>query len=230
MANTIQHPAYHVVAAIVLHDGEVLCVQKPKTKYAYTSFHWEYPGGKVEQGETEEEALCREMQEEMAYPIHVRGLLSRQHYDYVDFSVNLSFYLCEPADKVHPRQFVLREHLSYAWVAPQYIPFRDWCAADRHITAMPCVVDSFVGTDFQKMVWRALCTIPAGETRTYSEVARMIGRPTAVRAVAHAIHCNPLAYYIPCHRVVAMHGIGGYAFGQELKTRLLQFESATYEK
>ena len=82
------------------------------------------------------------------------------------------------------------------------------------------------GTPFQQEVWRALELIPYGETRTYSQVAESIGRPGAARAVGSANNANPIPIIIPCHRVVpASGGIGGYAFGPDMKTYLLQLES-----
>jgi AraC family transcriptional regulator of adaptative response/methylated-DNA-[protein]-cysteine methyltransferase len=84
------------------------------------------------------------------------------------------------------------------------------------------------GTAFQRRVWQALCDIPAGTTATYSQVARSIGRPTAVRAVAGACAANALAVAIPCHRVVRRDGdLSGYRWGVERKRRLLQVESGT---
>lgn len=84
------------------------------------------------------------------------------------------------------------------------------------------------GTDFQKKVWRALMTIPKGETRTYSEVARMIGKPKAVRAVASAIAKNTIPVLIPCHRVVPQSGgIGKYRWGAKKKAQLLASEGVT---
>jgi AraC family transcriptional regulator, regulatory protein of adaptative response / methylated-DNA-[protein]-cysteine methyltransferase len=80
-------------------------------------------------------------------------------------------------------------------------------------------------TEFQWRVWRALGRIPAGETRTYREVAAQIGRPSAVRAVGGACADNPVALIIPCHRVVRSDGgLGGYAWGIERKRRLLDRE------
>lgn len=80
-------------------------------------------------------------------------------------------------------------------------------------------------TAFQWQVWTALRAIPAGSTRTYGEIARVIGRPTAARAVAGACAANPVALAIPCHRVVpASGGTGGYRWGSSRKTRLLQLE------
>lgn len=222
----------NVVAAIILDQGEVLCVQKPQTKYAYTAFHWEYPGGKVEAGETEPEALKRELREEMNYPIEVVGLLSTVEHTYPDFSIRLRFYLCRPADKEHPRKFVLNEHNAYRWLAPYDVPFiadadplhQGWCEADHILTPDESIVDKLNGTSFQRDVWHAICSIPCGETRTYTQLAAMAGHPTAVRAVASACGANPLPYYIPCHRVVAADGLGGYAFGLEAKRRLLDME------
>lgn len=81
------------------------------------------------------------------------------------------------------------------------------------------------GTAFQRRVWEALRTIPYGETRTYADVARMIGRPTAVRAVARACAANPVALVIPCHRMVGAGGdLRGYRWGVDRKRRFLELE------
>jgi AraC family transcriptional regulator, regulatory protein of adaptative response / methylated-DNA-[protein]-cysteine methyltransferase len=81
------------------------------------------------------------------------------------------------------------------------------------------------GTAFQWKVWKALQRIPLGETRSYAEVARRIGKPTAVRAVASACARNPVAVIVPCHRVVTTAGqLGGYRWGPEFKARLLDLE------
>jgi AraC family transcriptional regulator of adaptative response/methylated-DNA-[protein]-cysteine methyltransferase len=80
-------------------------------------------------------------------------------------------------------------------------------------------------TAFQRQVWQALQRIPHGETRTYSEVAALIGRPSAVRAVAHACAKNPVALVVPCHRVVRTDGgLGGYRWGLSRKAELLRRE------
>lgn len=80
------------------------------------------------------------------------------------------------------------------------------------------------GSDFQRQVWAALLRIPWGETRTYGELARRLGREGAARAVGAASGANPLPILIPCHRVVAADGLGGYSGGSALKRRLLALE------
>jgi AraC family transcriptional regulator, regulatory protein of adaptative response / methylated-DNA-[protein]-cysteine methyltransferase len=83
------------------------------------------------------------------------------------------------------------------------------------------------GTAFQQKVWAALQTIPPGKTATYKEIARAIGQPTAVRAVAQACGANPLAVAIPCHRVVRSDGdLSGYRWGVERKRELIAREAA----
>ncbi len=81
-------------------------------------------------------------------------------------------------------------------------------------------------TAFEKDVYRAAAEIPLGEVRTYKWIAERIGRPKAVRAVGQALKKNPLPLLIPCHRVVSCSGLGGYALGREMKTKLLEFEKA----
>ena len=84
------------------------------------------------------------------------------------------------------------------------------------------------GTAFQERVWRALRRIPAGATVTYREIARRIGAPRAVRAVAQACALNALAVAIPCHRVVRSDGaLSGYRWGVERKRALLSREAAS---
>jgi AraC family transcriptional regulator of adaptative response/methylated-DNA-[protein]-cysteine methyltransferase len=83
------------------------------------------------------------------------------------------------------------------------------------------------GTDFQLKVWMALRDIPLGETRSYSDVARIIGEPMAVRAVANACASNPVPLIIPCHRVIRKDGsLGGYGLGIGRKRALLSTERA----
>jgi len=83
----------------------------------------------------------------------------------------------------------------------------------------------FRGTDFQKSVWAALLTIPFGETRSYGEIARQIGRPSASRAVGAANGRNPISIIAPCHRVIGSNGaLTGFAGGLEAKALLLEME------
>jgi AraC family transcriptional regulator of adaptative response/methylated-DNA-[protein]-cysteine methyltransferase len=81
-------------------------------------------------------------------------------------------------------------------------------------------------TAFQRRVWQELQAIPYGTTRTYCEVARRLGQPTATRAVAHACATNPVSVVVPCHRVVREDGsLGGYRWGLERKKKLLEREA-----
>jgi O-6-methylguanine DNA methyltransferase len=83
------------------------------------------------------------------------------------------------------------------------------------------------GTDFQLACWRALLAIPYGETRTYADIARAVGKPNAFRAVGMANNRNPVAIVVPCHRVIASDGtLCGYGGGLDLKRKLLELEGA----
>lgn len=81
------------------------------------------------------------------------------------------------------------------------------------------------GTDFQRCVWQAMCAIDYGETKSYGELAADIGRPKAMRAVGGACHVNSIPIIIPCHRVVAKVGLGGFGLGTDLKKILLKIEN-----
>lgn len=81
------------------------------------------------------------------------------------------------------------------------------------------------GTEFQKKVWKALMSIPYGETRSYGEIAKQIGNEKAVRAVGGANHVNPISIVIPCHRVIGKNGsLTGYGGGLKIKETLLTLE------
>ena len=110
-----------------------------------------------------------------------------------------------------------------------------WFAKKR--TAFDLPLD-LRGTAFQRGVWDALARIPYGTTRTYGELARDVGRPGAARAVGQAAAANPLPIVIPCHRLVAQSGLGGFSLGNErdcgadapcrspsLKKKLIDFET-----
>ena len=87
-----------------------------------------------------------------------------------------------------------------------------------------------VGTEFQMRVWQQLSQIPFGETRTYSEIARKLGKEKAVRAVGTANGKNPLCILVPCHRVIAADGkLGGYSGGFQVKARLLGLEGVAVQ-
>ncbi|MFN0007504.1 MAG: methylated-DNA--[protein]-cysteine S-methyltransferase [Planctomycetota bacterium] len=82
------------------------------------------------------------------------------------------------------------------------------------------------GTAFQRAVWDADRKIPYGQTRTYGDVARAIGRPSAARGVGGANGKNPVPLFVPCHRIVAKDGIGGFTGGLRHKRKLLELEGA----
>jgi methylated-DNA-[protein]-cysteine S-methyltransferase len=98
---------------------------------------------------------------------------------------------------------------------------------DRQSNRFDVPLDLTAGTPFQREVWAELHGIPPGITHSYLEVARQIGRPSAVRAVGAAIGRNPVSIIVPCHRVLGANGaLTGYAGGLERKTGLLRLESA----
>jgi AraC family transcriptional regulator of adaptative response/methylated-DNA-[protein]-cysteine methyltransferase len=123
----------------------------------------------------------------------------------------------------------LRTEYSAADISANDAPRPDWVKAIAdHLRGVGASLDLPIdvkATAFQWKVWRALQQIPSGETRAYAEVARRIGKPRAVRAVANACAKNPVCLVVPCHRVVPSNGgTGQYRWGAERKARLLQME------
>lgn len=118
-------------------------------------------------------------------------------------------------------------------IAPEHEPSRELISVEsdlaryfsgRAVDFMKYPVDMTFSTGFQKRVWTAVRSIPYGRTLTYKEVAEKIGEPRASRAVANALGENPIPIIIPCHRVVAVNGLGGYSGGASLKKRMLKLE------
>lgn len=98
---------------------------------------------------------------------------------------------------------------------------REYFAGTRREFTVPLAPE---GSEFAKRVWDALLRIPYGQCAAYGDIAGEIGSPKASRAVGGACHRNPIAVFIPCHRVTAKDGDGGYAYGAEIKRFLLELE------
>jgi methylated-DNA-[protein]-cysteine S-methyltransferase len=100
----------------------------------------------------------------------------------------------------------------------------EYFAGERTAFDLPMELD---GTDFQREVWNELTRIPYGETISYGVLARRVGRPNGPRAVGQANGRNPIPIIVPCHRVLASNGIGGYGGGLKVKRALLALEGVT---
>ncbi len=100
----------------------------------------------------------------------------------------------------------------------------EYFAGERTAFDLPMELD---GTPFQKEVWTELSRIPYGETISYGELARRVGRPNGPRAVGQANGRNPIPVIVPCHRVLAGNGLGGYGGGLTMKRALLAVEGVT---
>ncbi len=133
-------------------------------------------------------------------------------------------------DEAEPLIEALRSRFFPSEIVEGDDPFRRYAALAVELIEQPgkprqFPLDVARGTQFQRLVWRALCDVPAGSTASYAEIARMIGRPDAVRAVAGACAANDIAVAIPCHRVRNSNGhISGYRWGVERKRELLKRE------
>ena len=124
-----------IVAAVIVSDGcpgenrKYLCMQRPRSHYPYISEHWEFPGGKVEAGESDYEALLREIKEEMDWTIFIGPCIGTVEYDYPDFSISVTAYLCKPGDG----SFKLLDHLHFKWLEAKDLESLNWTAADQQL-------------------------------------------------------------------------------------------------
>jgi 8-oxo-dGTP diphosphatase len=116
----------NVVAAVIVIDGEYLCVQRADSKHKYISRKYEFPGGKIEKNESEVSALKREIQEELSMDIEVNKKYLTVHHEYPDFSISMDTYLCSCRSK----NLILHEHVDYKWLNKADLNQLDWAAAD----------------------------------------------------------------------------------------------------
>ena len=115
-----------VVAAVIFFEDKVLCVQRPKNKLPYISEKFEFPGGKVEQGETKEDALQRELLEELNLSTKIKTLFLTVVHQYPDFELTMHSFMCEVTSK----ELTLREHIDQKWLTINELTALDWAAAD----------------------------------------------------------------------------------------------------
>jgi methylated-DNA-[protein]-cysteine S-methyltransferase len=135
----------------------------------------------------------------------------------------LSAILWENDDPARVRLGPLVEDNAHPVLVEAERQLGDYFAGTRKAFTVPL---DFHGTEFQKSVWAALLAIPYGETRSYGEIARAVGRPTAFRAVGAANGRNPISIIAPCHRVIGTNGaLTGFAGGLEAKKLLLGLET-----
>ena len=118
-----------VVAGIIENDGKILCMERDKGKYDYVSYKWEFPGGKIEPGETKEQALERELREEMELEVQVGDHFCDVTYEYPDFVITMYCFRCKTQDL----NFKLNVHKDYKWLEKDKLDTLDWAPADRPI-------------------------------------------------------------------------------------------------
>ena len=117
-----------VAAALIFEKGKIFATKRGESPYAYVAHKFEFPGGKIEQGEKEEDAVKRELKEELDMDVKVGGLYAKTTFEYPDFIITLSVYECEMLS-----EFLLKEHESYAWIAPADLNAEEWAPADADI-------------------------------------------------------------------------------------------------
>jgi 8-oxo-dGTP diphosphatase len=117
----------NTVAALILNDkNEILCTQRAESKYDYISYKWEFPGGKVEAGETEEETLKRELEEELQIEVDILDKFYQVEHTYEHFNLSMPVYLC----KLKTNDLKLMVHTSIKWLKPEQMLTLDWAGAD----------------------------------------------------------------------------------------------------
>lgn len=118
------------VAGIIENEkGEILCTLRDQGKYDYVSFKWEFPGGKIEAGETNHQTLTRELQEELDINVSIGDFYTQVEHDYPDFHLSMAIYDC----RILSDHMKMNVHKALKWVKPEDLLELDWADADRPV-------------------------------------------------------------------------------------------------
>jgi len=117
---------YKVVAAIIFHCDKILCVQRGANKFDYLSKKYEFPGGKIEPGESKVDAIVREIDEELKMNILVQDEYLTVHHKYHDFKLTMYSFVCYAEDE----NLTLTEHVAFKWLHKHELNNLDWAEAD----------------------------------------------------------------------------------------------------
>lgn len=115
-----------VVAAIIVHENKILCVQRGENKLDYISNKYEFPGGKIEFGESQKETVKREILEELKMQIDVQEEFMTVRHQYPDFIITMHSFICKCGNP----KLTLTEHIDFKWLKPNELEKLDWAAAD----------------------------------------------------------------------------------------------------
>lgn len=120
-----------VVAAVIKFGDRYLCTQREASKYDYISYKFEFPGGKIEEGESEKQALARELSEELEMKVDILDKFMTVNHTYPDFHLKMNVYLCNALSE----DFKLNVHKSFIWATKEQFDSLDWAAADVDIVS-----------------------------------------------------------------------------------------------
>jgi 8-oxo-dGTP diphosphatase len=115
-----------VVAAVIVHNEKILCVQRGENKRDYIAFKYEFPGGKVEENESKEDALIREIREELNIHVTIQKEFTTVDHIYPDFRIIMYSFICHCENK----NIQLNEHIDFKWLRTDELISLDWAAAD----------------------------------------------------------------------------------------------------
>ena len=126
-----------VAGVIKNEEGKILCTLRDQGKYDYVSFKWEFPGGKVEEGETREQTLTRELHEELEIDVEINNFFYQVEHDYPDFHLSMAVYECTLISK----EMKINVHKGIKWLTPAEMMSLEWAAADVPVAQL--VVDKY---------------------------------------------------------------------------------------